>query len=222
VDVSIVLLKTNNLRREMVLSTTLRRPVHPPLLLTGMVMGDNSGAAFQEWMQVELDTGKGVDGFHYLSTAMVFPDPRSKKVVVGEICRVAQKQSQPRGLAAIHPPPPAANPNQRTLGPMGSEWMRRGVEWRTITRILYEETGNMNRHEQRGRTCYAINSWKKRAAFRMGRYAGGARGAVVGKKDSTLGYMGYAVYTFGPTNHKPARLVSRVEAQKTLRHTNVG
>jgi hypothetical protein len=48
------------------------------------------------------------------------------------------------------------------------------------------------------------------------RDAGGAGAAGVDKKDSALGHgaMGYAVYTFGPTNHKAPRLVFRIEAQK--------
>jgi hypothetical protein len=41
-----------------------------------MVMGDNSGAAFHGWMQ--LDTGNGRDGFHSFLTAMVFPDPKKQ------------------------------------------------------------------------------------------------------------------------------------------------
>jgi hypothetical protein len=108
---------------------------------------------------------------------------------------------------------------------MGTQWMRRGVEWRTITRILYEEIGKMNTHERRGRACYTINSSKKRQHLEWGEMLEELVGRRWEKKDSALGYMGYAVYTFGPTNHKPPTLVFRVEAQKTLGHmghTNVG
>jgi hypothetical protein len=78
---------------------------------------------------------------------------------------------------------------------------------------LYVETGKVDRHEPSRRTCYAINSSKKRQRFEWGETLEELVRLRRGKRTAHWA-MDYAVHTFGPINHKSPRLIFGVEAHK--------